>query len=1052
MKKSLLLIMLLFLCGAVYAQQAVKGRVTSKSDGEGIPGATVVVKGTSTGTVTDIDGNYSLQVPSGNATLVFSFTGYVKQEVAVNNRSNINIDLAEDVAVLDEIVVTGYGDIKKADMTSAHVKVGAEEIQKTVNTTIEQAIQGRAAGVYVTQNSGQPGGGISVNIRGVNSINGSTEPLYVIDGVQIPGQSVSFGATSSTNPLAGLNPADIESMEVLQGPSATAVYGSRGTNGVIVITTKKGKSGDTKVSYGFQHSIQTPPQDMDVMNLQQYAQMVKEFNALEGGETPQEFLDPSILGEGTNWQDELFRTAPMNKHQLSLSGGGDKTTYYLSGEYLQQEGIAVGSGFDRYSLRLNVDNQARKWLNIGANINFSQTEEDLTTSQDNIIQTALRLPPHIPVRAIDGSWGAGSADPNSPERFIPVNPIAIATLNTNELTRRQFLGGITAAVDIIEGLQFRTSVNTNLGFGNNVYFRPKYRLGYNENPTTRLSETSSLNTYWNWNQLVQYQKQLGRHSINVMASHESQASTWKNLGAEISNFVTEEVIDLNFGDITTALNSGGQGDWAMESYLGRIIYNFDERYILQGAVRADGSSNFGPENRWGYFPSVSAAWRVSEEGFFNVPFINDFKLRFETGLTGNQGGGQYIYSSLNPVPSGFGTSYMPSRYGNPNLQWESTLTNNIGINLSLFKNRIQLEADYYIKNTDNLLLENPLPNVIGTGSSPGAPSAPFVNIGSLQNKGWSFAINTINIDKGGFTWNSNLNLSGFKTTIEEFALLSAHIDRTSWWMNNWTQRAVVGESPWLFRGYIIEGIFQSVEEIESSPRPVDNNGELLPVSVDDIWVGDYKFKDVNEDGIIDHNDITNIGNPWPKMFAGFTNNFSYKGFDLSILITSTIGNDIYNYVAFQNTNPNNVNLRNNMMVEALDYAKIAYADDDVDQERPYLLNPGTEIARLNINGPNDNFNRHSSRYVEDGSFVRLKNVSLGYNLPAKLLQRSGFIQGARISFSAQNVATITGYTGYDPEVGAYVGRDVQATNQAIGVDNGRYPLTPVYSFSLGIDF
>ena len=336
-------------------------------------------------------------------------------------------------------------------------------MEKTLNTTIEQAIQGRAAGVYITQNSGQPGGGISVNIRGVSSINGSTEPLYVVDGVQIPGQSVSFGAQSSANPLAGLNPADIEDIQVLQGPSATAIYGSRATNGVLLITTKRGKSGDAKISYGFQYSVQTPPRHLDVMNLQQYAQMVKEFHLLAGGQTPGEFLDPSLLGKGTDWQHELFKTTPMMKHQLSMSGGNDKTTYYLSGEYLDQKGVAIGSGFKRYGFRLNIDNKPREWATVGANLSFNQTDENLTTSQENVISDALQLTPQVPVKNLDGSWGGGDIT-NGAGIYAPVNPIAIANLKTNNFLRRQFLGGLNIGIKIMKDLTFRTSFNTNIGY------------------------------------------------------------------------------------------------------------------------------------------------------------------------------------------------------------------------------------------------------------------------------------------------------------------------------------------------------------------------------------------------------------------------------------------------------------------------------------------------------------------------------------------------------------------------------------------------------------
>ncbi len=1022
---------------------SIKGKVTDEK-GEGLPGVSVVVKGTSRGTTTNSAGQYELELGQGENTLIFSFVGYLSQEILVGARSELNVAMKVDTKALDEVVVIGYGEMKRADLTTAQTSVSSKDIARTTNTTLEQAIQGRAAGVYITQNSGQPGGGISVNIRGINSISGSNEPLYVVDGVQIQGQSVSFGAQSSSNPLAGLNPADIESVEVLQGPSATAIYGSRATNGVLLITTKRGKSGDTKIAYGYQFSLQTPPKPLKVMDLQQYAQMVGEYHKLAGGETPEEFLDPSLLGKGTDWQKELFKNAPMHKHQLSLSGGNDRTTYYLSGEYLKQDGVALGSGFNRYAFRLNLDNKPREWASIGANLSFNQTNDNLTTSQENIISNALQLTPQVPVRNIDGSWGGGD-DHNGANIFAPVNPIAIANLTTNKLVRRQFLGGLNIGVRIAKGLQFRTSFNTNLGFSNSSYYIPTYKIGWAQNVTASYTNGSGVNTYWNWNQLLEYNRQFGRHNVNVMLSHEAQESTWKNLGGGRTGFLTNDILDLAAGDALTASNSGGSGEWAMESYLGRLNYNFADRYIIMGTIRRDGSANFGADNKWGFFPSVSAAWRVSQEPFFHVPAISELKLRFETGITGNQGSGG-IYSPMGTGTTPTTTGFLPTKYANDGLRWEETKTNNFGINLALFQNRIQFEFDYYIKNTDNLLMEKPLPWYMGTNGV-GAVGSPTVNIGALQNKGWGFTINTVNVNRSGFKWESNLNISGFKTKIKSFYSDAAFVDRTSWWLADWTQRSEVGKAPWLFRGYIEEGLFQSVEEIEKSALPVDNNGVKLPINENNIWVGDVKFKDVNGDGIINENDQTVIGNPWPKLFAGFTNSFSYKGFDLGILLTSTYGNDVYNFLGKLNTNASNINLSRNLLVHAMDYAKpLKNADGTVT-----LSNPGTDVARIS-NGPNGNFARHTDKWVEDGSFIRLKNISLTYNLPVSLVSRQKIIRGARVSVGAQNVATLTGYSGFDPEVGAYVSRDASATNQAVGLDYGRYPLTPVYTFSLGLDF
>jgi TonB-linked SusC/RagA family outer membrane protein len=1051
MKRKINFIMALLLYGVclVSAQQnfSVSGVVTDANDGSPLIGVSVQVKGTSKGTITDVDGKYNLNVSIGSK-LVFTFIGMEKQEITVKNKI-INVALQTDSKMLGEVVAVGYGTAKRVDLTTAQTSVSAKEMDKTVNTTLEQALQGRAAGVYITQNSGQPGGGISVAVRGVSSLNGSTEPLYVIDGIQTPGEQVSYGSTSSSNPLSGLNPSDIADVQVLQGPSATALYGSRATNGVVLITTKRGKAGDAKITYNFSYSLQTPPERMDVMNLPQYAQMVNEFHSIVSGTSPLEFADPSILGNGTDWQKELFRNSGMSKHQISLSGGSEKTTYYFSSEYLNQEGVAVGSGFDRFGMRLNVDTKPRTWLKMGANTSFNQTFEKLSTSSEDIITNALQLTPQTPVKNLDGTYGGG--DLTKPEdKYAPVNPIAIANSVTNNNTRRQFNGGANIDVDILPGLTFRTSLNGNINTQNSIYFSPKLKIGWYIHDPATMSDYNGVGTYYGLNELLQYVKQFGKHNIDLMVSHEVQESTYKGNGANETTFLTNDVIDLNAGDPSTASVSGGHNSWAMESYLGRFNYNYNEKYLISASVRSDGSSNFGANNRWGTFPAISGAWRVSKEPWYQASFMNELKLRLETGTTGNQGGGG-IYSSMASAPSQWGTGFLPSQYANPDLKWESTLTDNVGLNASFFNNRIQLEADYYHKVTDNLLMQAALPAYMGTRGN-GAPSAPTVNLGSLQNDGWAFTLITTNINTKDFKWESNFNISGFKTKILTFNSGVKSIDRTSWWMQNWTQRSTVGQAPWLFLGYKTDGLFTSVDEINKSAVPVDAKGNRLPTDPADVWVGDVKYKDVSgpdgkPDGKIDSYDLTSIGNPWPKAFGGFTNTITYKGLELSILLTYSYGNDIYNYIKMIDSNPSQINIGRNLLTSAENYAKLATnANADV-----YLTNPGATLPRITYSN-NGNWTRFTDRWVEDGSFIKLKNISLAYNIPSSLLSKQGFIKGLRLMVSAQNLYTLTKYSGYDPEVGAYVGNNASSSNQAIGVDNGRYPLTAVYTFNIMVNF
>ncbi len=689
-------------------------------------------------------------------------------------------------------------------------------------------------------------------------------------------------------------------------------------------------------------------------------------------------------------------------------------------------------------------------------MSFNQTKETLTTTnygdaQSPLISNALQLTPQIPVTNLDGSWG-GSDPINGANQFAPVNPLAIAALITNTSERKQFLGGLNIGITILPGLTFRTSLNGNYGTGNSIYYTPTYQIDqWHYNTLASLQNGTYTSWYWNWNQLLEYNKTIGKHTFSVMATHEAQESQWKALSAGRTGFLTNDIFDVNAGNPTSATNGGGTYPWSMESYLGRVNYNYDNRYLLAATFRRDGSPYFGADNRWGNFPSLSLAWRVSQEEFFNVEFISELKLRFETGLTGNQGTGSGIYAPMATGATQWGTGFLPASITNAQLGWEETSTNNFGFNLGLFNNRVSLEADYYIKNTDDLLLNASLPWYMGTNGSPGSVGAPLVNIGSLKTNGWGITLNTVNIANKDFKWESNLNISQFRSKITSLNSENAFLERSSWWMNNWTQRASIGSQPWLFRGYIEEGLFQSLDEINNSAIPVDNNGNRVTVDPQTgLWIGDVKYKDLNEDGKIDVNDMTNIGNPWPKISGGFTNTFSYKGFDLSILIIGTYGNDIYNYIAAASSNPNNINLSRNLLTDVMGYAKVGTDAGG----KPQLENPGTTIPRISSNqiSSQNNFSRITSRFVEDGSYLRIKNISLSYNTPAEWLKYTKVLKALKVTVGAQNILTFTKYTGYDPEVGAYVGQGSSGQNQAIGIDFGRYPITPMFIASVNVNF
>lgn len=1067
MKKYVLARVLCFilctiLCLLSFAQERIITGIISDQKGDPLAGATINVKGKKIVTTTGENGAFRISVPSDANTLIVSYVGMKSQEISIEGKTVVLASLTVAENNLNEVVVVGYGKMKKTDLSSAQVSVSAADINRTVNTSLEQALQGRAAGVTVTQNSGQPGGGISVLIRGVSTLNGSTQPLYVIDGVQIQQSSdVSYGVTSSTsaNPLlAGLNPNDVESVEILQGPSATAIYGSRATNGVVLITTKKGKLNQFKISYNYLYSLQDKPDELPTMTLPQYAQMENEIRGLQnGGRGRPDFADPSILGKGTNWQDALFKTAPLQKHQLSMSGGGNNTTYYLSGEYFNQEGVATGSEFDRYSVRLNLDNQSLKWLKLSTNLSFNETKEKIGATSENTIYNALNMAPYVPVKDPFGNWGgARSNTPGESVQFTPLNPVAIANLVQNNLKRYNALGGMFADITILKGLVFRTSLTGNASWSNGLYFIPTYTLGDKVKTDADLSLTNSTSTYWNLNELLQYNTKIGLHDFGLMVSHEAQESRWSGISGSRSGFTSNDVLSLNLGNPVGQGNSSYSGSWAMESYLGRLNYVFNDKYILQASLRADGSVNFAPDHRWGYFPSASVAWRVSQESFMeSVSFINDLKLRFETGLTGNQGNTQGYYAPLSTNSTVYGTGFYVGRFANPDLKWESTNTNNFGFNLNMFKNRVQLEGDYYIRKSDNLLMTLPEPAYMGTSGN-GSIQAPTVNIGALENRGYAFTLNTINIDnKKGVSWSSNFNISHFKTKITKFYTNSAKVDRQPWYIgtgsdqqHGFDQRSVVGYAPWLFYGYVQEGLFQSVKEINESAVPTKSDGVTrLDTDPSGVWVGDIKYRDIDTNGIIDFRDQTFIGNPWPKFTLGFSNTVSYKEFSLSILLTGSLGNDIYNYLRFVNTVPNNISLGRNMLQETFNYAKLSGSPTD-----PVISNPGTIIPRISSGDPNGNAQRFTNAFVEDGSYVKIKNITLNYNVSQSLVNKLRFVKGAHLAFGVQNLATITKYKGFDPEVGSHVGQNVSPSDQLIGVDAGRYPLTRIYTFNIGIDF
>ena len=1026
----------------VLQERTVTGVVTSGTDGEALIGVSVQVKERpQVGTITDFEGRYSLQARS-NETIVFSYIGFKSQEVKAS-KTVVNVELEEDSEILDEVVVVGYGTMKRSDLTGSVVSVGEDEIKQSIVTSLDQALQSKAAGVSVTQNSGTPGGGISVSIRGINSLNGN-EPLYVIDGVAISGNN-----DSNSSVLSSINPSDVVSMEILKDASATAIYGSRASNGVVLITTKQGQAGKTRITYEGYYGLQQLPKKLGVMNLREYAEYQNLRAEVIGfGERP-EFADPSLLGEGTDWQGEIFQNASMHNHQLNISGGNDNVKYSVSAGYLQQEGIAIGSDFERFSARVNMDNKITKWLSTGLRASVAQTTQNNTIDSGNIIRTAIEQLPDTPARNPDGSWGAQAE--NMYGTYFS-NPVAEALMRENYNRGLQMYVDFFADVTLWKGLVFRAEYAGNYYYSNTYQYTPSYDYGHYVQSSTG-SRGANNGSNWTLKTYLTYNGTFGKHNISAMAGHEAQENRYETLYASRDNYLFNTIHELNMGDSSTAKNSSGRGSSAIESYYGRLNYGYDDRYLATFTVRGDGSSSFGPANRWGVFPSMALAWKINNEKFLKgVKWLNNLKLRLGWGLVGNQSASSYAYGvTMASAASIWGTGFYAGNYPNDKLKWEETKAWNAGIDLNLFDNRVEFIFDTYLKNTDNLLMQASLPSYVT-----GIINSPWVNAGAMENKGAEFTLNTVNISKKDFTWRTGITISFNKNKITKLYTETAGLSGTIDGAQTLTY-STVGQPVGQYYGYKVIGMFKEESDFYQRDADgnflLDKNGNRLPVALpenqhiakDEVWVGDYIFEDLNGDGVIDEQDRTYLGNPEPKFSYGFNNTFTYKGFDMNIFINGVYGNKLVNLFRQDFTNP----MRNsNLLKEATGIAHVELIDPAQPEEiwNVRVSNPeSATVQRLNTADGNDN-NRMSSRFVEDGSYLRIKNISLGYTFPQKWT-RKWHIENLRVYMNIQNAFTFTKYKGYDPEVGAY--------NYNVllrGVDYARYPSQRIYTVGLNLSF
>ncbi|MCC6413847.1 MAG: TonB-dependent receptor [Saprospiraceae bacterium] len=988
---------------AAFSQQKVSGRVTLQTDGEAAIGVSVKIKGVSGGGVTDLDGNYSLTVLNSNAVLVFEYTGYVAQEIVVGNQSTINVVLSENMSTLEEVVVTGYGAQKRSSISGAVSSVSSEDIAERPILRVEQALQGRTAGVQVAQVSGSPGSALSVRVRGVGTINNS-DPLYIVDGVPVEG-------------LDFLNPNDIETVNVLKDAASAAIYGSRGANGVVLITTKGGKRNQAgTISYDAYYGIQSPARLLDLLDATEYATLQNEA-FLAAGQVPRpEFVDPAVLGEGTDWQEAIFQTAPIMSHQLTFAGGAERSAYTLSGNYFSQDGIVGGekANFQRATVRFNGMHDLKSWLTIGNNLGFTWLKRNGLTenSQYNSpLIRALNMDPTTPVRKADGTFAYSQyADTDI------ANPVNAIEQTYDTWTSNRLVGNVFGDVKLAKGLTFRTTYSMDVTFAVSNRFFPRFDLSnvpsISDAPAAEKNLVNSVgvanNTWknWQWENVMTYTKNFNeKHDLTLIAGTTALSNRFDTNGGANTNLPSNDPDDAYIGNTIDPIESQSAFQSASESSLfsmfGKANYELNNTYLFSATFRADGSSRFGANNRFGFFPSFSAGWIASHEDFWNINAINFFKIRASWGQNGNDRIGDYSFTTV--VYNGQNYTFSPDEIitngsvalsaANPDLKWETSTQTDIGLDLEMMEGRIGFTADYYIKETSDMLYAAPIPLVAGT-----AP--PIQNVATAENRGLELTLNYRNYDHA-LHYTIGGNISFLKSEVTGLGrggepVLSGYVQSAT----AYAAKTDVGQPLGSFFGYVTDGIFQTPEEVEA--HAFQNTGTAP---------GDIRFKDLNGDDVIDLNDQTFIGNPTPRISYGFNTDFEFKGFELNIFFQGTEGNDI-----FDNT--------------------VRYDFSYVNRPSTALkrwTGPGTSDSepRVNLSDPNQNV-RVSDRFVKDGSYLRLKTLQFAYNLPSGWLKKAR-MQKMKIYVTGQNLLTFTKYSGLDPEIGN-VGGSLE-----IGIDRGFYP-------------
>jgi len=967
---------LFFLLFTLQVAAQVSGTVTD-SAGEPLIGVSVTVKGTATGTTTAADGSFRIVAPA-TGMLVFSYTGYTLQQIPINGQAVLHVVLYEDIKILDQIIVVGYGTQKKKDLTTAVVVIDEKDIRDRPMVSAAEALQGKAAGVQVTQPSGKPGNDIAVRVRGATSVLAGNEPLYVVDGVP-------------TTDIRGLNPADIETMSVLKDASSAAIYGARAANGVVLINTKRGKEGASTIRFSAYTGYSNLRKTVETLSTKKYRALIEEI--IPGS------LDPADT-HYTNWQDETFGVGKNQSVQLAFSGGNEKNRYLLSTNYLNNEGIVKPARFDRYSVRLNLDNQATNWLKIGTNINVlrsrtQNTPDNASSGRGGVIMSALNTPPFLSTYKNDGS---GQYDPNP---FQPSweNPIAYMFGAEQEATDNRVLGNINAEATIFKGLSIKTNLGSDFNTHQWNYYLDPFRTNFGRNQNGLGQADKATTNVWLWENTANYHTTFRRNNLAFLAGNSLQKSHWSDSYISGNDFPSDvSVKTLNAANSISA--STDVQDWSLASFFGRAQYDFDSKYLFTATLRRDGSSKLA--HHWGTMPSFSAGWRLSAEPFMqDLKIINDLKIRAGWGQNGNQEGipnyaqyGLISYYRRTPTNPLSGPAAVQTTYGNPDLRWETTTQSNVGIDLSMWNGRLVFIADAYLKQTDDVLLNVQLSNSLPISSIQ-------TNAGSIENKGMEFSLSTVNTVKE-LKWHTDFNISFNKNKIKSLQYTDVYYFGRIYSNNQDVSIVKAGLPLGTFFGYVSEGV----------------NPET----------GDLNFKDVNGNGIFDPGDRTVIGDGNPKFTYGITNSFSWKQFDLNVFFQGSYGNDIFNATR--------IDLEGMFDSKNQSIAVLRRWTPD---------NRITDIPRAVGGGKVDNV-RNSTRFVEDGSYLRLKSLTLIYNFNPKLFKKSG-ISKLSLYTTGQNLLTFTKYTGFDPEVNAF---GLSATE--LGVDYGTYPQARTLTAGVNVEF